>query len=141
MKISRTENAVKNIVAGTALKLYQMLVPFVIRTIMIYTIGMEYLGLSSLFTSVLQVLNLAELGVGSAMVYSMYEPIALDDTKKICALMRLYKIYYRVIGLIICVVGVALTPFIPRLISGEVPADINVYILYLLNLSATVLSY
>lgn len=108
---------------------------------MIYSIGMEYLGLSSLFTSVLQVLNLAELGVGSAMIYSMYEPIALDDTKKICALMNLYKIYYRVIGLVIGVVGVALTPFIPKLISGDVPSDINIYILYLLNLSATVLSY
>lgn len=141
MKLNRTENAVKNIVSGTALKLYQMVIPFIIRTVVIYTIGMQYLGLSSLFTSVLQVLNLAELGVGNAMVYSMYEPIARDDTKKICALMRLYKIYYRIIGTLICVIGVVLTPFIPKLISGEVPADINVYVLYLLNLFATVLSY
>lgn len=141
MKLNRTENAVKNIVSGTTLKLYQMVIPFIIRTVVIYTIGMQYLGLSSLFTSVLQVLNLAELGVGNAMVYSMYEPIARDDTEKICALMKLYKIYYRIIGTLICVIGVALTPFIPKLISGEVPADINVYVLYLLNLFATVLSY
>lgn len=141
MEIRRTENAVKNIISGTVLKLYQMLIPFVIRTIMIHKIGMEYLGLSSLFTSVLQVLNLAELGVGSAMVYSMYEPIAKDDTKKICALMQLYKIYYRVIGTVICIVGLLLTPFIRKLISGDVPSDINVYVLYLLNLATTVLSY
>lgn len=86
-------------------------------------------------------LNLAELGVGSAMVYSMYKPIADDDTDTICALMRLYKIYYRIIGLVVCVAGLILLPFIPYLIKGEVPPDINVYILYVLNLGATVLSY
>ena len=108
---------------------------------MIYLMGVQYLGLNSLFTSILQVLNLAELGVGSAMVYSMYKPIAEDDNVMICALMKLYRTYYRVIGLIIAVVGCALTPFIPKLISGDVPADINIYVLYLLNLGATVLSY
>jgi len=123
------------------LKIYQLLVPFVMRTAMIYFLGVQYLGLNSLFSSVLQVLNLAELGVGSAMVYSMYKPIADDDTDTICALMRLYKIYYRIIGLVVCVAGLILLPFIPYLIKGEVPPDINVYILYVLNLGATVLSY
>lgn len=111
------------------------------RTAMIYLMGVQYLGLNSLFTSVLQVLNLAELGVGSAMVYSMYKPIAEDDETTICALMRLYRTYYRVIGLVIAVVGCALTPFIPYLIKSDVPAGLNIYILYLLNLAATVLSY
>lgn len=140
-KIERTKNATRNIIFGIILKLYQILIPFFMRTAMIYLMGVQYLGLNSLFSSVLQVLNLAELGVGSAMVYSMYKPIAEDDTITICALMRLYKIYYRIIGLIIAIVGIALTPFIPKLISGGVPADINIYILYLLNLFATVLSY
>ena len=58
---------------------------------MIYLMGVEYLGLNSLFTSILQVLNLAELGVGSAMVYSMYKPIAENDKSTICALLKLYK--------------------------------------------------
>ena len=111
------------------------------RTAMIYLMGVQYLGLNSLFVSILQVLNLAELGVGSAMVYSMYKPIAEDDDITICALMKLYRIYYRAIGLIIAIVGGALTPFIPKLISGDVPAGINIYILYLLNLFSTVLSY
>ncbi|MEG1462783.1 MAG: hypothetical protein RSC48_06705 [Anaerorhabdus sp.] len=103
--------------------------------------GVQYLGLNSLFTSILQVLNLAELGVGSAMVYSMYKPIVEDDKKTICALMQLYKVYYRVIGVIIAAVGIALTPFVPKLIKGNVPGGVNVYILYLLNLSATAFSY
>lgn len=141
MKIERTKNATKNIVFGTILKLYQIIVPFLMRTAMIYLLGVEYLGLNSLFTSILQVLNLVELGVGSAMVYSMYKPIAKDDEVEICALMKLYKIYYRIIGLVIFVLGMILCPFIPHLIKSNVPADMNVYILYILNLLATVFSY
>lgn len=141
MKLERTKNATKNIVFGTILKIYQIIVPFLIRTAMIYLLGVEYLGLNSLFTSILQVLNLAEFGIGSAMVFSMYKPIAKDDKTTICALMKLYKIYYRIIGSIILVVGLVICPFIPKLIKGDVPADMNVYVLYLLNLMATVLSY
>lgn len=108
---------------------------------MIYALGEQYLGLNSLFTSILQVLNIAELGVGSAMVFSMYEPISKDDTKKINALMRLYRKYYRIIGGIILTAGLVILPFLHNLIKGETPNDINIYILYLLNLFATVLSY
>lgn len=140
-KIERTKNATRNIVFGIILKVYQILVPFLMRTAMIYLMGVQYLGLNSLFTSILQVLNLAELGVGAAMIYSMYKPIAEDNNTEICALMQLYRIYYRIIGFIIAVVGIVLTPFIPKLISGDVPKGINIYVLYLLNLGATVLSY
>lgn len=121
--------------------MYQLLGPFILRTIFIYTLGAKYLGLNSLFTSILTVLNLAELGVGSALVFSMYRPIAESNVEKICALMNLYKKYYRIIGGVIALVGVALTPFIPKLISGDIPSDINIYTIYLMNLSATVLSY
>ena len=141
MKIERTKNAKRNMIFGTALKLYQILLPFVMRTAMVYCLGVQYLGLNSLFTSILQVLNLAELGVGSAMVFSMYRPIAEEDHKTICALINLYKWYYRIIGVVVMVAGLILLPFIPHLINGEVPKDINVYVLYLLNLGATVLTY
>lgn len=141
MKIERSESATRNIVFGVVLKIYQMVIPFMMRTAMIYLLGVEYLGLNSLFASVLQVLNIAELGVGSAMVYSMYKPIAEDDKITICALMNLYKIYYRVIGMIILGLGIIIVPFIPKLISGHIPIDMNIYILYLLNLGSTVLSY
>lgn len=141
MRMERVRNASRNMAYGVALQATKTLVPFAMRTAMLYLLGVEYLGLNSLFTSVLSVLNLAELGVGSAMVYSMYRPIAEDDTRRICALMRLYKIYYRVIGLVVCVLGLLLVPFLPRLVSGSVPPDVNLYVLYLLNLSATVFSY
>lgn len=141
MKIERAKNASRNMIFGLLLKIYQIIIPFVMRTMMIYLMGAQYLGLNSLFTSVLQVLNLAELGVGSAMVYSMYKPIAENDATTICAMMKLYRTYYRTIGFVIAVVGCILMPFIPKLIHGEVPNGINIYILYILNLGATVLSY
>lgn len=139
--MNRTQNATRNIVFGMILKLYQILLPFIMRTAMIYLMGVEYLGLNSLFTSILQVLNLAELGVGSAMVYSMYKPIADNDKLTICALLKLYKKYYFFIGLIIAIIGTILTPMIPKLINGEIPGGLNIYILYLLNLIATVMTY
>ena len=141
MNSNRTKNAARNVVYGTVLRVYQIILPFIIRTVMIYTIGVQYLGLNGLFASVLEVLNLAELGVGSAMVFSMYRPIAEEDIEKINCLLQLYKVYYRIIGTFILIVGVICTPFIPYLIHGKIPEDMNVYILYLLNLGVTVLSY
>lgn len=141
MKIERTKNASRSIVFGGILKIYQIIMPFIMRTTMIYFMGVQYLGLNSLFSSILQVLNLAELGVGSAMVYSMYKPIAEDDSVTICALMKLYRTYYRAIGGIIAIVGMILTPFIPYLINSDLPSELNIYALYWLNLGATVLSY
>lgn len=141
MKINRKKNAVNGTIFGILLRLIQIIFPFIIRTIFIRTLGVEYLGLNSLFTAILQVLNLAELGVGSALVFSMYRPIVEDDSEKICQLMNLYRLYYRIIGLIVLAIGVALVPFLPRLIKKGVPPDVDLYILYALHLSATVCSY
>lgn len=141
MKIERTKNATRNIIFGVLLKIYQIAMPFFIRTAMIYYMGVEYLGLDSLFTSILQVLNMAELGVSSAMVYGMYKPIAEDDENTICALLKLYRTYYRIIGLVIGVVGACLTPIIPILIKSNLPNGLNIYVLYWMNLITTVFSY
>ena len=110
---TRVRNASRNVVFGMFFKGYQILLPFIMRTAIMYYMGDGYLGLNSLFGSVLWVLNLAELGVGSAMVYSMYQPIIDNDKEQICALLKLYQKYYRIIGLVIAVVGGILTPFIP----------------------------
>ena len=141
MKIERTKNAVRNIVFDGSLKLLNMVIPFILRSVMLHYLGVQYLGLNGLFRSILSFLNLAELGVGSAMVFSMYKPIAEDDAPSICALLKLYRTFYRAIGLFIAVVGLALTPFLRSLISGDIPADMNLYILYFMNLGSTVLTY
>ena len=138
----RTRNAVRNVIFGGFLKGYQILVPFLMRTLLIRYLGMEYLGLNSLFTSVLQILNLAELGVGSALGYSMYAPVAEGKTDEICALLSLYRSYYRRIGLVILVLGMVLLPFLPSLVrTDSIPQDVNLYVLYLLHLGTCVISY
>ena len=141
MKIQRTKNAARNIVFDGTAHLFNMVIPFIMRTVILNYLGMEYLGLNGLFVSILSFLNMAELGVGSAMVFSMYKPIAEDDTDTICALLRLYRMFYRIIGLFIAVVGLALVPFLRNLIKGDVPPALNLYILYFMNLGCTVLTY
>ncbi len=141
MKIERTKNAARNLLFDGLLKVLNTVVPFFMRMVMLHFLGVEYLGLNGLFRSILSFLNLAELGVGSAMVFSMYRPIAEDDAPSICALLRLYRTFYRVIGLFIAVAGLALTPFLPGLIHGTVPQDMNLHILYFMYLGNTVLTY
>ena len=141
MKIERTKNVVRTTIFGVLYKLINIILPFFSRTVILYVLGTEYLGLSSLFSSILSFLSLAELGVGNAMVYSMYKPIATNDRKTICALLNLYRRFYRRIGTIIFCLGMALMPFLRKLIHGSVPEDINIYILYFFYLMNAVLSY
>lgn len=141
MKIERTKNATRNIVFNGMAQLLNMLIPFVMRSVILHFLGVEYLGLGGLFRSIFSVLSLAELGIGSAMIFSMYKPIAEDDTETICAMMRLYKIVYRIIGLVVLGIGLILIPFLPYLVKDEVTADVNLYILYFMNLGSTVVSY
>ncbi|AWI06381.1 lipopolysaccharide biosynthesis protein [Clostridium drakei] len=141
MKFERTKNSSRNIIYGIANRIVSILFPFIIRTIIIKVLGEEYLGLNSLFASILQVLNLSELGFGTAMIFSMYEPIAKDNEEEICALLNLYRKIYRLIGVGILFVGLSLLPFIKYIISGSYPKDINIYFLYFLYLVNTSISY
>lgn len=141
MQIQRTKNAGRNLAYGTILKIYQIIIPFVMRTAMIYQMGIEYAGLNNLFTSIFQVLNLAELGIGAALTYSMYKPIAEDDNEKICILLKLYKKCFTAIGAIVLGLGLICIPFLPFLVQGNIPDNLNLYILYIMYLANTVLSY
>ena len=88
MKLERTANTKRNIIVGEIDKIIGILLPFVVRTMIINLMAVEYLGLTSLFYSIVQMLNLVELGFGTAIIYSMYKPIAENDIKKINALLR-----------------------------------------------------
>lgn len=138
---SRTKNATRNIIWGIIYRFTTIALPFVVRTVMIYTLGAEYLGLSSLFTSILNVISLAELGVGVAMVYAMYRPVAENDEETVCALLNLYKKIYRIIGTIVVICGLLVLPFIKTLISGDVPQGINIYLLFIIYLINAAGSY
>ena len=138
----RTLNAKRNIIYGFLQVVISRILPFITRTVLIYRFGVDYLGLNSLFASVLSVLSLMELGFGTAVVYSMYKPAAEDDTDQLCAYLSYYRKVYRIIGLTILVVGLLLMPFLNQLIHDtELPGGLNIYICYLIFLSDTVISY
>lgn len=138
---SRMSHSKRNMKSGVVLKLVTPLTSFITRTAIIYSLGNIYLGLNGLFTSMLQVLSLAELGFGSAIVFSMYKPIAQKDTAMVNALLNLYRKIYRIVGSVILGAGLVLIPFLPKLIHGSVPAGINITILYLIRLADTSASY
>lgn len=138
---NRSENTKRNILTGMADKVSGVLLPFVVRTMILHRIGAEYLGLTGLFYSILQALNLAEMGFGTAIVYSMYQPIARGDTKTINALLSFYEKVYRRVGLLVAAIGLLLMPFLSLFIRGGVPADIRIHILYLIYLSNACINF
>lgn len=141
MSDSRTKNATRNIAFGFLNRVITMVLPFATRTIVLYLLGANYLGIGSLFTSVLGFLSLAELGFASAIVYAMYRPVAEKDYERVGALLNFFRNLYRGVGTAILLVGTCLAPFLPHLIKGEPPAGVNVYILYYIYLANSVIGY
>lgn len=129
--MTRTANAIKNIKFSMLGQVIGILLNFLTRTIFVNILGAEYLGLNGLFTNILSILSFAELGIGSAIVYSMYKPLANKNEAEIRALMNLYKKAYSCIGIIIIVAGSILTPFLEFLIR-DIPDILNIRILYLI---------
>lgn len=139
--MTRTQNIKKNLIFNMIKYVTNLLLQFLLRTVLIYYMGAEYLGLNGLFTNIFSFLNLAELGIGSAIVFSMYKPIADGDTEKVKALEHLYKKFYMIIALVVGIVGLAITPFIKYFMSGGVTVDINIYVLYIMYLVHTLIGY
>ena len=141
MILERSHNTVRIMRAGIVSKIANLVFPFLSRAVFVRTLGAEYFGVNSLFTSILSVLSLTELGFGSAVVFSMYKAIADDDEQLINALLFFYRKVYRYIGTIILSIGLMLIPFLPHLTKGTYPADINPLVVYLVFLLNTVASY
>ena len=141
MKLARTKNTMRNTVWGAVYRVVTLLGPFAIKTIIIKKLGLEYSGLNSLFTSILTVLNLANLGFSSSLVYTMYKAIVEDDQDALCAMMNFYRRVYRIVGLAILGLGICLMPFLSHLVNGECPSDVNLHILFAIYLLETSLDY
>ena len=139
--LNKTRNTARGIGAGLINRIVTLILPFVVRTLLIKYIGMDYAGLNGLYSSILQVLNIAELGFSAAIVYSMYKPIAENNVTTVCALLKFYRGIYRIIGIGILAVGLIALPFLPKLINGTPPAGVNIFIIYILYLLATSVSY
>lgn len=138
--MSRTENSLRNVTASIGGQLLNNGLKFLCRTAFIYTLGQEYLGISSLYANILSILSVSELGFSSAITYSLYRPLAEHNVAQIQSLMDFFKKAYRVIGIVILLLGLALFPFLPQLMTGTTDV-INIYLYYLLYLLQTVVSY
>lgn len=130
-----------NVGASLASRAILFVATLLVRRQLIQHIGSDANGLSSLYASIIGTLAVAELGIGSAITFSMYAPIVEGDVEKVAALYRLYERLYRIVGAFILLAGLAVTPFLPAIISDYSTLNINVYVTYLITLVASVLSY
>lgn len=138
---SRTKNVFKNMKIGLICQAILLVMSFISRTIFVRTLGAEYLGISGLFTNILTVLSFAELGIGDAVIFSMYKPIAEDDKKRIALLLELYKKMYTYVGLFVLSAGIIVVPFLKYIIKEELEIPENLTLIYLLFVLNVSLSY
>lgn len=138
---SRTEYSLINMFTGFAGYGLNTVIGFLCRIIFVRTLSAEYLGVSGLFTNILSVLSLAELGISSAIIYALYKPIAEENHKKIAAIMQFYRKAYAAIGTFVGIVGLVIMPFLNYLIKEPPAIKESIYLLYGLYLLNTVTSY
>lgn len=140
MENTRTAYVKKNIFYGYLSTIISSVFSIICRTIFVYALGASYLGVSGLFTNILGVLSFTELGIGSAVVFALYKPIANKDKEKVKSLLALYKQAYRVIALIVTLIGIVIIPFLKYLVNTDISiTEIRIY--YCVFLFNTVSSY
>ena len=138
--ITRTEHAIKNTIYTIVVQVVNIIIKFIVRTVFIYTLGREYLGIGGVFSNILTVLSLAEMGIGTAIVYDMYKPIAEKNETKISQLYVFYKRVYTFIGLVITFLGLLLLPFLNYILT-DVPNVKYIELIYCLHLADSVSTY
>ncbi len=141
MENSRTKNTLRNVGTGLIVQLINKMMAFVVRTVFIKILNSEYLGVNGLFTNILTMLSFAELGIGTAIIFNMYKPVAEDDKEKIKSLMKLYQKSYNTIGLVIFILGLCVIPFFDIIIKDIPNIKENIYYIYFLFLINTSFSY
>ncbi|MEF9974078.1 MAG: hypothetical protein RSG50_01935 [Clostridia bacterium] len=141
MAKSHSESVVINTGAGFALKLIAQLLNFVTKTVFIYALGMQYTGVSTLFTDILSMLSLAELGIGSAITYALYKPIREGDAQRMAALMNFYKTAYRLIALLVLLTGAVCVPLLPYMVKGAPDIKESITLIFCLYIFSNASSY
>ncbi len=136
----RTKNSIKNTSVSFITNLLTIVIGLIAQGIFIKILGSEYLGINGLFSNIISMLGIVELGVGSAIIYHLYKPIVEEDIKKVKALMNFYKKCYTIIALIILTIGLMIIPYL-NLFIEEVTIDINISLVYILFIIEIVCSY
>lgn len=139
--MSRTKNSAINVSIATISKFIYLIMNFVSRTIFIKILGTEYLGINGLFTNILTILSFAELGIGNAIIFKLYKPIADEDSERIKTLLHFYKRAYYLIGIFILTVGIAIIPFLEKIVKDAPNIDESISFIYFLFLLNTSISY
>jgi O-antigen/teichoic acid export membrane protein len=142
--MTRTQNSFFNILTGTGAKLLLILLSFITRTVFVRYLGTSYLGIEGLFSNILSMLSLADLGISYAIVFKLYKPIEENNRPRILALMHLYRQTYRIIGAVIFVAGLCLIPFLPTLVRDYErfsSLGLNAVLVFLIFLANTSSSY
>lgn len=136
----RTANSIKNVAVVLIGQILNIMLSFGSRIVFVKMLNAEYLGVNGLFTDVLSILSLAELGFGSAVIYGLYKPLAVNNESKIKALMNFYSRVYRLIGFSVLGLGLILLPFL-NVIIKDAPAISNLNLIFLLYLANSVVTY
>lgn len=133
--MSRIRNSLKNMKFEFIGQTVTLLISFLSRMVFVRILSSEYLGLYGLFSNILSVLSFAELGVGEAIIYSLYKPLSEQNAPKIKALMKLYKSAYTIIGTIVATLGAVLTPFLPYVVKSmpDIPSIQIIYLMFVIN--------
>lgn len=140
MSTNRIRNTIFNGISNLILNISVAIISFALRTLFIRTLGEQCLGLDGLFTNILSLLSLAELGFSTSISFSLYKPLATNDIKKVNQLMTYFKKVYQKIGLFIFLFGLLILPFL-KIIAKDYTIDYNIYVIYLLYLINTAVSY
>lgn len=138
---TRIKNSKRNISSGIISSLAIFVINFSVRTAILYIFNERYLGLNSVFTSLISILNVSELGLSNAIIVSLYKPLADGDETSICALLSFYRQIYRGIGIAITLIGIMIVPILPSLMKDNQIDGINIYIIYGIYLLDAVISY
>lgn len=140
--MQRTNQSIKNATFSIGSQLIQQLMKLLVRIAFIRVIGQEFLGINAVFTDILVALQLVELGIGPAISYSLYKPLAENNTEKVKSLMKLFKKAYRIIGALILILGILFMPFYGFFINDIENQNIaSLNVIYLLFIFDTGISY
>ena len=138
---SRTSNTIKNIFVGSVAQILTLVLSFLLRTVFVHSLGNEYLSVNGLFTNVLTILTFTDLGIGSAVIYSLYKPLSINDQAQIGRIINLISVAYRYIACVIALLGLILVPFLGYIVNSVPNVKEDITFLYLLFLANTVFSY
>lgn len=136
----RINNSIKNMILSVLANIVTIVVGLISQAIFIKILGAEFLGLNGLFSNILYMLGIVELGIGNAIIFNLYKPLANNDIQTTKSLMSFYKKSYNIITIIVLVLGICLMPFLPYLVD-KVTLDVNINIIYILFLLDIVFSY